>query len=54
MFESFLIYQGLIQRAFARMQRRYGFTIVNANRDFAKIQRELRSHFTASLGRAGK
>jgi dTMP kinase len=54
MFESFLIYQGLIQRTFGRMQKRYGFTIVDANRDFAKIQRELRSHLTASLATAAK
>jgi hypothetical protein len=36
------------------MQKRYGFTIVDANRDFAKIQRELRSHLTASLATAAK
>ena len=54
MFESFLIYQSLLQRAFGRMQRRYGFTIVNANRDFGKIQRELRAHLTASLAKAAK
>jgi beta-glucosidase/6-phospho-beta-glucosidase/beta-galactosidase len=54
MFESFLIYQDLLQRAFGRMQRRYGFTIVNANRDFTKIQRELRAHLTASLSTAAR
>ena len=54
MFESFLAYQSLLQRAFGRMQRRYGFTIVNANRDFAKIQREIRAHLTASLATAAK
>ncbi len=54
MFESFLIYQSLIQRAFARMQRRHGFTIVNANRDFAKIQQELRAHLNASLAKLAR
>ncbi|MEO6784679.1 MAG: thymidylate kinase, partial [Chthoniobacteraceae bacterium] len=54
MFESFLIYQGLIQRAFSRMQKRHGFTIIDANRGFDKIQRELRSHLTASLATATK
>jgi dTMP kinase len=54
MFESFLIYQGLIQRAFSRMQKRHGFTIINADRAFDKIQRELRSYLTASLARSAK
>ena len=54
MFESFLAYQGLIQRAFGRMQKRYGFTIVDANRDFPRIQRELRAHLTTSLGTGAK
>lgn len=54
MFESFLIYQSLIQRAFARMQRRHGFTIVDANRDTPKVQRELRGHILASLNKAAK
>ncbi len=54
MFESFLVYQSLLQRTFGRMQRRYGFTIVNANRDFTKIQREIRAHLTASLVKAAK
>ena len=54
MFESFLIYQGLIQRAFSRMQKRHGFTTINADRGFDKIQRELRSHLTASLATSAK
>lgn len=49
MFQSFLIYQDLLQRTFKRMQRRYGFTIVNANSGFTRIQRELRAHLTGSL-----
>jgi dTMP kinase len=54
MFESFLAYQGLLQREFARIQRRYGFRIVDANRDVARVQRELRKRFAAMLGIPGK
>ena len=50
MFESFLAYQGLLQREFAHIQKRYGFQIVDANRDVAKVQRELRTRLAAMLG----
>jgi dTMP kinase len=50
MFESFLTYQGLVQREFARIQKRYGFQIVDANRDVAKVQRELRARLAVMLG----
>jgi len=50
MFESFLAYQGLLQREFAHIQRRYGFQIVDANRDVARIQRELRNRLAPTLG----
>jgi dTMP kinase len=50
MFESFLAYQDLLQREFARIQKRYGFQIVDANRDIAKVQRELRTRLATMLG----
>jgi dTMP kinase len=50
MFDSFLAYQGLLQREFARIQKRYGFQIVDGNRDTASIQRTLRARFSAMLG----
>ena len=50
MFESFLAYQELLQREFARFQKRYGFQIVDANRDITKVQRELRSRLAVMLG----
>jgi dTMP kinase len=54
MFDSFLAYQGLLQREFARIQKRYGFQIVNADRDIAKVQRELRTRLATMLGIPGK
>ena len=50
MFESFLAYQGLLQREFAHIQKRYGFQVVDGNRDVTKVQRELRKRFAAMLG----
>jgi dTMP kinase len=50
MFESFLAYQGLLQREFARFQKRYGFQILDANRDLSKVQRGLRNRVAAMLG----
>ena len=50
MFESFLAYQGLIQTEFARIQKRYGFQIVDADHDIAKVQRELRTRLAGMLG----
>jgi len=50
MFESFLAYQGLLQREFARIQKRYGFQIVDANRDIGKVQKELRTRLSTMLG----
>jgi dTMP kinase len=50
MFESFLAYQGLLQREFARFQKRYGFEIVDANRGAQKVQRDLRARLSKMLG----
>ena len=50
MFGSFLAYQGLLQREFERIQKRYGFQSLDANRDIAKVQRELRARLATMLG----
>ena len=38
MFDSFLRYQGLLQLEFEMMQKRFGFTIVQADRDSAAVR----------------
>lgn len=40
-FDSFMQYQRLIQREFARMQGEYGFALINGNRSIRTISREL-------------
>ena len=50
MFNSFLLFQGLLQREFTRMQTRYGFEIVDANRSVETVQRSLRKHLGGILG----
>ena len=50
MFDSFLRYQGLLQLEFEMMQKKYGFTIVQADRDSAAVQRDLRRQISKLLG----
>ncbi len=50
MFDSFLRYQGLLQLEFEMMQKKYGFTTVQADRDPAAVQRDLRRHISRLLG----
>lgn len=50
MFDSFLAFQGLLQREFAHIQKRYGFQIVDGNRDIGKVQRDLRTRLSTMLG----
>jgi dTMP kinase len=50
MFDSFLQFQQLLQAEFARMQKRYGFEIINANRNVATVQKALRTHLGRILG----
>ena len=49
MFDSFLLFQSLLQKEFAHMQTRYGFDIVNANRNVDTVQKSLRKHLGAIL-----
>jgi dTMP kinase len=52
MFDSFLKYQGMMARQFHRLQKIYGFTIVDGNLPEAEINAELRRNIQAVL--AGK
>lgn len=41
MYESFIIYQGMIEKEFQRMQKRYSLLIINGNRSVQEINSEL-------------
>jgi dTMP kinase len=47
MFDSFLKYQAMMEKQFRRLQRTYGFTIVDANRSVEEINAELRRKISA-------
>ena len=49
MFDSFVKYQTAMQAAFRRLQKNYGFTIVDGNRPVSSITRELRKKIHALL-----
>lgn len=49
MFESFLKYQALVQREFAKMQQSYRFEIIDANREVPAVQDALRERLGAML-----
>ena len=49
MFESFFKYQRLMQREFARMQKQYGFQVVNGNRSIKAISHDLQERVKAVL-----
>jgi dTMP kinase len=50
MFQSFLKFQGLIQAEFERMQKVYGFDILNGNRSIRAIAKDLQAHLDPILG----
>ena len=52
MFQSFLKYQGLIQAEFERMQKAYGFDIINGNRSIRAIAKDLQARVEPILGRS--
>jgi len=52
MYDSFLRYQGLMQKTFRRLQAVYGFVIIDANRPIDAINAELQKRISAVL--AGK
>ena len=49
MFDSFVQYQKAMQAQFRRMQKTYGFTIVNANRTMEEVNEELKKRISAVL-----
>jgi len=49
MFDSFLKYQGAMHAAFRRLQKTYGFTVVDANRPVEVVAKELRKKIRAVL-----
>ena len=49
MFDSFLQYQTAMQSAFRRLQKSYGFSIVNGNRSVEAVTGELRKKIRAVL-----
>jgi thymidylate kinase len=42
MFDSFLKYQTAMQTAFRKLQKTYGFTIIDGNRPVGSITKDLR------------
>ena len=53
-FQSFVRYQRRIRNEFLKMQRRYTFELVNANRSIAVVNRDLRGRIQLVLDRAEK
>lgn len=51
MFDSFLIYQKMLQDAFKRLQEIYGFTVIDGDRGIEEINLELRKKIEAVLKR---
>lgn len=49
MFDSFVKYQTAMQTAFLRLQKTYGFTIVNCNRSVDEVNEELKKKISAVL-----
>ena len=50
-FDSFAIYQRLMSSQFRRIQKEYGFEIINANRNSDEVDRDLKSRIGALLER---
>jgi dTMP kinase len=53
-FQSFVRYQRKIRSEFFKMQKKYGFELVNANRSVAAVDRDLRGRIQLVLDRAEK
>ncbi|HEX6068126.1 MAG TPA: thymidylate kinase [Nitrososphaera sp.] len=49
MFESFLIYQGMIAKEFRRMKKRYNLVIINGNRPVPEINADLQKRIDSFL-----
>lgn len=53
-FQSFVRYQRKIRSEFFKMQKKYGFELVNANRSIATVDRDLRGRIQLVLDRTEK
>jgi dTMP kinase len=51
-FDSFVWYQRRMRNEFKKMQQKYGFQSINANRTIAVVQREIRTHMESLLKRS--
>ncbi len=49
MFDSFVKYQRMLQLEFQKMQREFGFKLLNGNRPIVKVQQDLRKEIAALL-----
>lgn len=49
-FESFLIYQKMVQKEFNRMAEKYQFTIINANRSVTAVSNDIRKRVLPLFG----
>ena len=54
MFDSFLKYQGLVEKQFKKLQATYGFTIVDGNHSVEEINTELQKKIAAVLAGGNK
>ncbi|MBN2431862.1 MAG: thymidylate kinase [Acidobacteria bacterium] len=50
-YESFILYQRRLRTEFKKLQQRYGFEMINANRSVSAIQKELRARVDIVLER---
>jgi hypothetical protein len=53
-FQSFVRYQRRVRSEFFKMQKKYAFELVNANRTIAALDRDLRGRIQLVLDRAEK
>jgi dTMP kinase len=53
-FQSFVRYQRKIRSEFFKMQKKYGFELVNANRSIAAVDRDLRGRIQLVLDQGEK
>ena len=50
MYESFMIYQGLIAKEFRSMQKRYNLVLINGNRQIPEVDADLQKRINRFLG----
>ena len=50
MYESFMIYQGLIAKEFRNMQKRYNLVLINGNRQIPEVDADLQKRINRFLG----